>query len=592
MSKKTKKPLNAMNAYRKMYPFVKPYMFRAVIAMLATIPVGAMDAAIAYMLRPYTDSVLVEKSIETLAYIPIIIVAFGVVQGAFNYFSTYMNAWVGAKITNDVRVKLYNKLLTLDAAFYDKKNSGDIQFRFNNDASTACGGLIGNVKTMVTRLFSTIALFGVMFYNSWQLSIIAIFIVVGVLYPLSTLRKRINKAMSKSVNYISELMKHYNEAFFGARVISAYNLKNRQDKGFKNTTNGIFSMSMKITQKTGMLTPIIHVIASVGIAAVIWYGTLLIVDGTITAGTFVSFLAALMMLYTPLKGMGNTYSNIVMSTMAIERVFEMIDIEPDVKNKEGAKALRGDIKSIEFKNVSFSYDGKRKALNNVNVSIDAGTTTALVGNSGGGKSTFVSLLARFYDVTDGKILINKTDIRDIDLTSLRDHISIVFQDNYLFDGTIRENITLGKNADDAEIAKAVKGACLDEFIAELKDGLDARIGERGVLLSGGQKQRVAIARAFLKNSQLVILDEATSALDNKSEAVVQQAIDNLMKNRTVIVIAHRLSTVRKADKIIVVNYGEIAETGTHKQLLERENGVYSALYHSQFKDKEHAPLQA
>ncbi|MDR0665584.1 MAG: ABC transporter ATP-binding protein/permease [Helicobacteraceae bacterium] len=588
MPKKPKKPLNAAAAYRKMYPFIKPYWFRALIAMVATIPVGAMDAAIAYMLRPYTDSVLVEKSIETLTYIPIIIVAFGIVQGAFNYFSTYMNAWVGAKITNDLRIKLYNKLLLLDAAFYDKKNSGDIQFRFNNDAGTACSGLIGNVKIMVTRIFSTIALFGVMFYNSWQLSIIAIFIVIGVLYPLSTLRKRISKAMGKSVSYASELMKHYNEAFFGNRVINAYNLQERQDKNFKNITDGMFAMSMKITQRTSALTPIIHLIASFGIAAVIWYGTLLIVDGTISAGAFVSFLAALMMLYTPLKGMGGTYSNIIMSVMAIERVFEMMDIEPSVKNREGAKALRGDIRSIEYKDVSFSYDGKRKALSNISVKIDAGSMIALVGNSGGGKSTFVSLLARFYDVTSGGILINGVDIRDIDLISLREHISIVFQDNYLFDGTVRDNITLGKEASDDEIARAIKGACLDDFIAELKEGLNAKIGERGALLSGGQKQRVAIARAFLKNSQLVILDEATSALDNKSEAVVQQAIDNLMQNRTVIVIAHRLSTVRNADKIIVVNHGKIAEIGTHTELLALENSVYAALYRSQFKETKSA----
>jgi subfamily B ATP-binding cassette protein MsbA len=580
--------MGAAAAYRKMYPFVKPYLFRALIAMLATIPVGAMDAAIAYMLRPYTDNVLVEKSIETLAYIPIIIVAFGFVQGAFNYFSTYMNAWVGAKITNDLRIKLYNKLLALDAAFYDNKNSGDIQFRFNNDAGTACGGLIGNVKVMVTRIFSTIALFCVMFYNSWQLSIIAIFIVIGVLYPLSTLRKRIDKTMKKSVSFMSELMKHYNEAFFGNRVIDAYNLQERQDSRFKETTDGIFAMSMNITKRTGILTPMIHLIASIGIAAVIWYGTLLIVEETISAGAFVSFLAALMMLYTPLKGMGGTYSNIVMSVMAIERVFEMMNVEPSVKNREGAKELRGAIRSIEYQNVSFSYGGKnkKKALDNASVKINAGSTTALVGNSGGGKSTFVGLLARFYDVTGGKILIDGIDLRDIDLISLREHISIVFQDNYLFDGTIRENITLGKEASDEDISRAIKGACLDEFIAETKEGLDAKIGERGVLLSGGQKQRVAIARAFLKNSQLVILDEATSALDNRSEAIVQQAIDNLMRNRTVIVIAHRLSTIKNADQIIVVNYGKIAEIGTHEELLAQTNGVYAALYQSQFKEKD------
>ncbi|MDR2033863.1 MAG: ABC transporter ATP-binding protein/permease [Helicobacteraceae bacterium] len=586
MRRNKKKPISVATAYRKMYPFVKPYLFRAVVAMLATIPVGAMDAGIAYLLRPFTDTVLVEKSLDTtLTLIPIIIVLVGLTQGAFNYFSTYMNAWVGAKITNDLKMKLYDKLLSFDAVFYDKKNSGDIQFRFHNDADLACSGLIGNVKTLITRVFSTIALFGVMFYNSWQLSIIAIFIVVGVMYPLSTLRKRINSIMSKSIASMSALVKHYNEAFFGSKVIGAYNLRKRQNKIFRDTTNNIFQMRMKMTQRTGILTPTIQTIASIGIAAVIWYGSYLIMQGTITSGAFVSFLASLMMLYTPLKGMGNTYSGVVMAVMAIERVFEMLSSEPTIKNREGAKELNEAIKSIEYKEVSFSYDGKRKALDNISVKIDAGTTVALVGNSGGGKTTFVSLLARFYDVTSGKILIDGVDIRDIDLTSLRDHISIVFQDNYLFDGTIRENVTLGNEASDEEVMKAVKSACLEEFIAELKEGLNTKIGERGVLLSGGQKQRVAIARAFLKNSQLVILDEATSALDNESEAVVRQAISNLMKNRTVIVIAHRLSTVQNADKIIVVNRGKIAEIGTHKELLAQEKSVYSALYQSQFKEK-------
>jgi subfamily B ATP-binding cassette protein MsbA len=572
-------------AYRKVLPFVKPYWVRALIAMLATIPVGAMDAAIAFLLRPYTDVVLVGKSIESLTFIPIAIVLFGVLQGAFNYLSTYMNAWVGAKITNDLRQKLYDKLLAFDAAFYDKRNSGEIQFRFNNDASAACGGLISNVKTLMTRIFSSIALFCVMFYNSWQLSIIAVFVVLGVLYPLTTLRKRIGAIMKKSVASASEIMKHYNEAFFGNRVIGAYNLGERQNGRFRKTTENVFGITMKMTRRMGMLTPTIHLIASIGIAAVIWYGSYLIMQETITAGAFVSFLASLMMLYTPLKGMGNTYGGVVTSTMAIERVFEMLESEPKVKNREGARKLHSDVKSIEYKNVSFSYDGEKMALKDVNVKIKAGTTVALVGNSGGGKSTFVSLLSRFYDVTKGAILIDGIDIRDIDLTSLRDHISIVFQDNYLFDGTIRDNITLNNQAaSDEDVMKAVRGACLDEFIAELKNGLDSQIGERGVLLSGGQKQRVAIARAFLKNSQLVILDEATSALDNKSEAVVQKAIDNLMKNRTVVVIAHRLSTVRRADKIVVVNYGKIAEIGTHEELLAQANGVYTALYQSQFKD--------
>jgi subfamily B ATP-binding cassette protein MsbA len=287
------------------------------------------------------------------------------------------------------------------------------------------------------------------------------------------------------------------------------------------------------------------------------------------------------MLYTPLKAMGNNFSNVVNSLMAVERVFELVDAEPQIADKIEAVKLEGKINTIEYENVSFGYTQEKLALKNINFKIEAGKTVALVGNSGGGKTTIGNLLPRFYDVTSGAIKINGTDIRDIELNSLREHIAVVFQDNFLFSGTIRENIVLDKkDVTEEQLNIIIKSACLEEFISELKDGLDSHIGERGVLISGGQKQRIAIARAFLKNAPIVILDEATSALDNKSEAVVQQAIDNLMKNRTVIVIAHRLSTVRNADKIIVINHGKIVEEGTHDELIDKNGGFYKALYSS------------
>jgi subfamily B ATP-binding cassette protein MsbA len=287
------------------------------------------------------------------------------------------------------------------------------------------------------------------------------------------------------------------------------------------------------------------------------------------------------MLYTPLKAMGNNFSSVVNSLMAIERVFELMDAAPKIINKAKAVKLEGRINTIEYENISFGYTQEKLALKNINFKIEAGKTVALVGNSGGGKTTIGNLLPRFYDVTSGAIKINGINIRDIELNSLREHIAVVFQDNFLFSGTIRENIVLDKkDVTEEQLNIIIKSACLEEFISELKDGLDSHIGERGVLISGGQKQRIAIARAFLKNAPIVILDEATSALDNKSEAVVQRAIDNLMQNRTVIVIAHRLSTVRNADKIIVINHGKIVEEGTHDELIDKNGGFYKALYSS------------
>lgn len=292
------------------------------------------------------------------------------------------------------------------------------------------------------------------------------------------------------------------------------------------------------------------------------------------------------MLYNPIKNIGKNFSAVQVSFLAIERVADILALEPDIKNKPEALELKKVSKNIVFKDVSFEYNPGMPVLKNINLTVKAGTTLALVGNSGGGKSTFVNLIPRFYDVASGSVKIDGHDIRDLTLESLRNKIAVVFQDNFLFSGTIRDNILLGKpDATDAEIHHALQMAYLDEFVSEQENGLDTDIGERGALLSGGQRQRLAIARAFIKNAPIVILDEATSALDNKAEAVVQKAIENLMQDRTVFVIAHRLSTIRNADEIIVVNDGEIVEQGTHEQLLELEDGAYRALYNAQFKNK-------
>lgn len=393
------------------------------------------------------------------------------------------------------------------------------------------------------------------------------------------MRKKIEKLMDKAVFSGAVVSTHYNETFNGNRVITSYNLGPYQKKRFEETLRSVFRLGMKMTQRTGIVTPMMHFIVSIGIAGVIWMGSYLIVNKEITPGNFVSFLTALIMLYTPIKGLGNNYNAVLMAFMAMERVWGLLDSIPALVNKPDAIQLTEIKSGIEYRDVSFEYSQDKPVLKNVNLTVAVGQTIALVGNSGGGKSTFANLLPRFYDVTSGAILIDGVDIRDFDLESLRSKVAVVFQDNFLFAGTIRDNIVLGdENASDADIHQALKNACLDEFVSSLHLGLETEIGERGILLSGGQRQRVGIARAFLKNAPIVILDEATSALDNKSEAIVQEAITNLMKARTVFVIAHRLSTVRNADKILVLNHGEIVEQGTHDQLIGKENGVYASLY--------------
>lgn len=570
--------------YMKIYPYVKPYWVRALLAVLITIPIGSLDAVIAWALKPYMDVVMVEKSTSATAYIPLLIIFFSLIQSMLNYTATYLNTWVGRRITNDLKEDLYKKLLHYDAHFFDTTTSGDVQFRFNNDVEAACSGLLANLKLFTTRVFSSISLIFVLFYNSWQLAIVAVIVLGCALFPLTRVRKKLKELMEKSVYAGGNIATHYNETYNGNRVITSYNLYDYQYGRFKDNMRMIFKIGMKMVQRTGLLSPMMHFIVSLGIALVIWLGSYLIVHHEITSGNFVSFIAALIMLYNPIKSIGNNYNSVQMSLMAMERVFALLAAQPAILNRENAVKLDGVNKVIEYKNVWFEYIKDKPILKGVNLKVKVGQTIALVGNSGGGKSTFVNLLPRFYDIRDGQILIDGVDIRDMDLYSLRDKIAIVFQDNFLFAGTIRENILLGRHdATPEQISRAVKSACLEEFVNSLDNGLDTEIGERGVLLSGGQKQRIAIARAFIKDAPIVILDEATSALDNKSEAIVQQAIENLMNDRTVFVIAHRLSTVRNADKIVVINNGEIVESGTHKQLLEKENSIYAALYKTQLK---------
>ena len=330
-----------------------------------------------------------------------------------------------------------------------------------------------------------------------------------------------------------------------------------------------------------------HIILSFGIALALWFGSHLILTHQLSAGGFVSFLTALILLYTPMKSIGNTYSSVIMSFWAIEACFFLLDSEPKIKDRPNAVEMPKTHQQIKFNDVSFNYLPDVPVLKHINLTVNHGETIAIVGNSGGGKTTLVNLLPRFYDVNGGSVTIDGTDIRDFTLKSLRQNIGVVFQDNFLFDGTIRENIMLGnENATEEQVQRAIKLAYLDDFLKTLKKGIDTQIGERGVLLSGGQRQRVAIARAFLKNAPILVLDEATSALDNKSEAVVQKAIENLMQEKTVFVIAHRLSTIRNANKIIVVNDGQIVETGTHDDLLKVECGAYKMLYDKQFKTNE------
>jgi subfamily B ATP-binding cassette protein MsbA len=572
--------------YSRMWPFVKPYWFRALLGVLLTIPVGAFDAVIAGFLRPIMDNVMVEKQQDFSQKLPLLIVAFTLLQGTFIYLSTYVNTWVGTKISQGIKRKLFDKLLSMDSSYFEQNNSGMIIFRYSNDADLAAAGLINNLKLFLSKFFSSLGLLGVMLYNSWSLTLVSVAVLGLAVYPLQKVKKKIKDVTTKTVGAGSHILTVYNETFNGNKIIHSYTLEKKFRQKFNETLDFIFRLSIKMVQGSGWLSPLLHFIGSIGVALVVGYGTYQIISGQITPGAFVAFLAALIMLYTPLKSIGSNFVSMQMSFLAIERIFELFEEVPKISSNDGHRELTGIKKGISFDKVHFRYTKDTEVLHGISFDIKTGQTVALVGNSGGGKTTIASLIPRLYEIEKGNIRIDGISIQEYTLESLRRNIAVVFQDNYLFMGSVKENILLGKeDATEDEIWDALKKANLDEFVRGLPNKLETEIGERGVLLSGGQKQRMAIARAFIKDAPLVILDEATSALDNKAEKVVQQALDKLMENRTVIVIAHRLSTVQNASKILVINDGYIVEEGTHQELLDAE-GAYYALYSLQFKSKE------
>ena len=511
------------------------------------------------------------------------IVVFTTVQGGLNYLATYMNDWVGGKVTNDLKITLYSKLMRQAPGFFEKQTSGKILKAYNNDAEKSCSGLLSNMKTCISRFFSSLSLVGVLFYNSWKLAIIAVAVLTCAMIPLVKIKSAIKDVYNRSEGENAKVLTTYNEAFSGNKVISGYNLYDLKENQFKKLVNTVFGLKMKITQHVSWLSPLMHIIVSIGIALVIGLGSYFIVKGELSAGQFVSFITALIMLYTPIKGLGNNAKNISTCLCAMERVVSKLEKIPAIKDSEGAINFPDFKDKIEFKDIKFSYVKGKRVLNGISLEVKKGETIAFVGNSGGGKTTLVNLLPRFYNVKNGDLTFDGISVNSIKVDSLRQNVAVVFQDNFLFEGTIRENIAIGNlNASEDEIWQAVQQSYLEEFVNSLDNGLDTQIGERGMLLSGGQKQRIGIARAFLKNAPILVLDEATSALDNQSEHIVQQAIENLMKDRTVFVIAHRLTTIQNADRIAVINHGNLTELGTHEELMNIPDGEYKKLYQMQF----------
>lgn len=585
----------------RIFPFIRPFLGRVILGFLVAVPVGALDGIVAFSLKPYMDYVVAQKNLVFNLFnhtytidwslmaiaIPFAVVLFAAVQGILRYLNSYLTDWTSQKITNSVKISLFNRLVYMDTSFYDENSSGSVLSRYLSDPDAASAGIVNNIKAFITSAFGALSLIAVMLYSSWKLALIGVFVLCAAFIPVALIRKRVKATSNKNMVIGSHITTNFNETYAGNRVMRAYCLEERQKENFQTEIWNGFNNNMALTKRAGWMSPLMYLIASFGIAIVLGYGTYLITQGHMTAGSFASFVTSLLLLYKPVKSLGNTLTGLQTIFVAMGRVFELFDLEPEIKDKSNAVAMQNFVNSIDFHHVDFGYNPEKLVLRNINLNVAKGETLAIVGNSGGGKSTLVNLIPRFYDVTNGSITIDGVDLREFTMKSLRQNIAMVFQDNFLFSGTIRENIMMGNpDATEDELSQAISSAHLEEMIADLPDGIDTIIGERGMTLSGGQRQRVAIARAMIKNTPIVILDEATSALDNKSEAIVQKALDNLIKNKTVFVIAHRLSTIKNADRIAVINEGELVELGSHDELMGISGGHYRTLYDMQFKKQE------
>ncbi len=586
---------------KKIFPYIKPVLGRALINLAIAVPLGLLDGIVALSLKPYLDFVVNGTPEHTWTFfghtvysqsflafiIPFGIVGFALFQGVLKYMSNYLTDWTGNKMSNNLKKDLFKKLTIMDPQFYDVNSSGLVLTRFLSDPDTASKQIIESLKSFIATIFGLVGLVGVLLYNSWQLAIIGVTVMTIAIMPVAILRKRIKKTSNASMVVGGNMTTNFNETFAGNKIMAAYNLQEQQSNKFNTQIDTQFNLVMSLTKRSGWMSPIMYFVCSIGIALVMAYGNHLILSGAMTAGSFASFVTSLLLLYKPTKTLGNTLTNLQNTFVAMSRTFELFDLTPQIQSKPNAISLGGLNNSIEFSNVNFEYEENTPILKNFNLKVHKNETIALVGNSGGGKSTVVSLLPRFYNVKSGAVKFDNVNICDFELNSLRDNISFVFQDNFLFSGSIKDNIMMGNPEATAEqLKKVIAMAHLDEFISTLDDGLETYVGERGTTLSGGQRQRVAIARAMIKNAPIVILDEATSALDNKSEAIVQKALDNLMQNKTVFVIAHRLSTIKNVDRIAVINEGELVELGSHDELMQISKGKYKHLYEMQFKSQE------
>lgn len=572
-----------MHTFKRLLHYSRPYWWRITISAVASMLVGGMDGAFAYMTGPLLKQMFSERNQGLLQLLPFVVIGIFLLRGVGRYVNEYFIRTAGQLAVQDIRNDVYRNNMFLGLRFFNNNPIGVLMSRVLNDVTIMQEGVANVITGLFRDGFGALFLLGVVFYLNWQLAIIAFLVIPLTIYPAQKIGRRIKNLSRESQGKMGDISSILQETFSGIKVIKAFGLEQREIGKFEAKNQDYYRYLRKSIKYEGLSTPIMEVLTSLGIAGVIWFGGYQVITGTMTPDAFLSFIAAMILLYNPIKRLSGTYNNLQRSIGAAERVFVIIDEQREIVDRPQAVSIGRAQGLVEFRGVSFRYN-EDNVLQNISLQAAKGEVIALVGPSGGGKTTLVSLIPRFYDVTGGSVLIDGQDVRSVKLRDLLAQIALVDQETTLFNDTIANNIRYGNtNATDIEVEAAALAGFAHDFIMAMPEGYETNIGDRGVRLSGGQRQRLCIARAILKNAPILILDEATSALDTESEHMVQQAINNLMTNRTTFVIAHRLSTILHADKIVVLNRGEIAETGNHSQLLQ-QNGLYRKLHDMQFRD--------
>jgi len=571
-----------MKTFKRIVMYSRPYWGRMAIAALFSTGVGAMDGALAYMVEPLLKKIFAEKNLLIFSLLPVGIILLFIIRGICRYTNDYLMKTAGQMAVQDVRNEIYRRNMRLSLGFFQRQTTGGLMSRVLNDVNMMQSGVGSVISGLFREGLSAVSLLGVIFYRNWQLALLSIIVIPVIIYPAQKIGKRIKKLAKEGQGKMGTIASVLQETFSGIKVIKGFGLEDRETEKFCRHNHEFYLYQRKSIKYEALSTPVTEFITSFGVAAVIWVGGASVISGRMTAPEFFSFVAAMVMMYNPIKKLNGDYNVMQRSIGASDRVFEIIDAEPEIVDAPGAKPLTAVKGDVEFRNVSFSYAGD-EVLKEVSLVARKGEVIALVGPSGGGKTTLVSLIPRFYDVKSGAVLVDGHDVRQLRQADLLRNIALVDQETILFNDTIANNIRYGKSdATDAEVIAAARLAYAHDFIMEIPGDYQTNIGDRGARLSGGQRQRLCIARAILKDTPILILDEATSALDTESEQMVQQALENLMANRTTFVIAHRLSTIFRADKIIVMENGEIRESGTHDELLGQA-GLYKRLYDMQFR---------